>query len=412
MPASGACGKPASRGSQSGTISGAAGAQHVGGERVGAEPTSPLSAGALRPLLSARTTSRRRRRGVSTTPTKSSPSSLATASAASRIRTVERHARQRELAERRRGALLALRARELGDVLGEAVDALDGARRRRAPGTPRPRRIRRRPSGAAPGSGSRTGAPSRSARARHVAERVAVLGRDRAAAARRKSGGGAAGLEPGDPVELLRPRASGRRSRPSSSDPTRAIRWARVEPLAGLLEVLVRAAALRHVERDHRDQLAALVLERIDVDQPAALAARPRRRARAAAAAGGCAAHGAQRRLGDLADLAGQHLGQPAPDLLARPVARQLGERGRDRRAPAGARRAPRRRSRSPGRSASSSAPATSPGAALTPRTSPPGLRPRPAAARRSCSAASPCPAARRRPPRPPGCSARGPACR
>ena len=71
------------------------------------------------------------------------------------------------------------------------------------------------------------------------------------------------------------------------------------------------------------------VLERVDVDQPAALAAGldGGLEAQQRLAGGG---DDAQRRLGDLADLARQHVGQPAADLLAGLGARQLGERGGD----------------------------------------------------------------------------------
>ena len=196
---------------------------------------------------------------------------------------VERQAGEREAARGRRPAPWRSRRRELGDVLGEAVDAHD------APGLVAHRH-------AAPAQRSAGG--RRGVDREHELVGLAVAQRVDAssgATASRLSGddrservhelrGGSAGARARRGGRAPPTSSSGRGDVPAPAAHARHPLGAG-EPLAALLEAVVRAPALGDVERDHRDQLAAAVVERVDADQPAALAPRLDRRLQAAAAA-------------------------------------------------------------------------------------------------------------------------------
>ena len=320
---------------------------------------------------------------------------------------LEGHAAEREPAEPRRRALLARRARELRDVLREAVDALDGAalaaHGHAAPAQDAPAAV-----GQQHGEADLVGEAVAQGLRGDVAERVAVLLGDRAHAA---SAGRAAGRSGSGPRSGRAPptTASGRPSRPSSTS--------RRGPSAGRCPAARACAAGARARGGSRSRRAR---SRRRARGPGGRSGRrgsasrargrPRRRARGAAAARGWRRRRAAR---------------PPRPRRPRPAARRSGG-GRparpgsvpDSSASEGEMTSTRRSSSwtatpipAPGRRASISAAATSPGGPLTPRTSRRAPRRRPAAGRRSCSAASPCPAARRRPPRRPGCSGRGRAC-
>ena len=195
---------------------------------------------------------------------------------------LEGDAGEREPADLGRGALLALRARELGDVLGEAVDPLDGAavaaHRHAAPA-----QDAAAPVGQHDGEVDLVRPPVAQRLRGHVAERGAVLLGDRAQQrpqVRRRPGRAQAR----DPVELLRPLPAVAGDVPAPGADAGHPLGGR-EPLARELQALVGAPAVGHVERDHRHEVAAPVVERVDVDRASRARGRPRRPAPAAAAA-------------------------------------------------------------------------------------------------------------------------------